>query len=392
MWAGLLRRFRWGRNRLARGGTPSQVVRRSMLFSWRAGSLSLCVALSACGADEGADEVDTSLGLDERPANPSCLGSDEFPEKLSDHPCFEGDTPEVSAALVPYEVNAPLWSDGADKHRYFAVPDDSALSVGRDGDFDLPPGGVLVKEFALDDTRLETRLITRDEAGAWHAATYVWNEAQSDAALTIEGASIELGDSTWVVPTEAQCFDCHTDSAGISLGLEQRQMDRSMEYPSTGRTADQIHTLSELGLLEGENDDEPLVSPGDSEADLEARARAYLHANCSHCHRPGGEGQGELDLRASTPTRLMKICNQPPIQGDPVEGGGVLLAPGDPASSILYLRMADEDPSWRMPPVGSQVVDELGSKLIRDWIESLDACPGDGDDDGDDDDDDEHRR
>lgn len=346
----------------------------SMLPWSRASVLCLSIALTGCGSDE-AVEADTSLGLDERPANPSCLGSSEFPAKLSDHPCFEGALPRVSAALVPYSVNAPLWSDGADKQRYLALPDDSALTVGRAGDFELPPRGVLVKEFWLGDTRLETRLITRDEAGDWHAATYVWNSSQTDATHTTGGATIELDDATWLVPTNDQCFDCHTERAGISLGLEQRQMALSMEYPSTGRTADQIHTLSELGFLEGESNDEPLVPPDDDEADLEARARAYLHANCAHCHRPGGEGQGELDLRASTPTRLTKTCNELPQQGDPVDSGGVLLAPGDPASSILYVRMTKVDESWRMPPVGSLAVDELGTELMAEWIESLSSCP-----------------
>jgi uncharacterized repeat protein (TIGR03806 family) len=272
-------------------------------------------------------------------------------------------------------VNAPLWSDGADKTRYLAVPDDSALVVGRDGHFELPPRGVLVKEFSVGGTRLETRLVTRDQAGEWHAATYVWNTSQTDATLTTDGASIELEQQTWLVPTADQCFDCHTETAGISLGLEQQQMALSMEYPATGRTADQIRTLTELGLLEGASDDEPLAPPHDPESDLAARARAYLHANCAHCHRPGGSGQGELDLRASTPFRLTKTCDELPQQGDPIEGGGVLVAPGDPLSSVLYFRMTSEDSSWRMPPVGSQVVDALGSELIQDWIESLESCP-----------------
>lgn len=348
------------------------------MHTWsRARAVSVCWLLAACGGGAGAEsKVDTSLGLDERPANPNCLGSGEFPEKLSDHPCFEDNPPQVTAALIPYSVNAPLWSDGADKQRYLALPDDSALAVGRDGGIELPPRGVLVKEFSLGDTYLETRLITRGDDGDWHAATYVWNEAQTDAALTTDGARIELDKADWVVPTAEQCFDCHTERAGISLGLEQRQMDLSMEYPATGRTADQIHTLTELGLLEGaSDDDEPLVPPSNSKGDLEARARAYLHANCAHCHRPGGEGQGEFDLRASTPTRLTKTCNELPQQGDPVEGGGVLLAPGDPARSILYVRMASQEETWRMPPVGSEVVDDFGSKLIEDWIESLEECP-----------------
>src|SRR5688500_5012902 len=153
----------------------------AMLIGSKASALGLCVALSACGTPEDSPPaVDTSLGLDERPANPNCLGAGEFPTKLSQHPCFDGDPPAVTASLIPYAVNAPLCSDGADKLRYLAVPDGSALVVRRDGHFELPPHGVLVKESLAGSTRLETRLVTRDGDGDWHAATYVWNTSQTD--------------------------------------------------------------------------------------------------------------------------------------------------------------------------------------------------------------------
>jgi uncharacterized repeat protein (TIGR03806 family) len=277
--------------------------------------------------------------------------------------------------LIPYWVNAPLWSDGADKTRYFALPGTEAIAVARDGSFEMPPGSVLVKEFASGVQRLETRLLTLDLDDVWHAATYVWNEAQDDAVLTTEGAQIDLGDGSWRVPSEDQCFECHTEAAGITLGLEQRQLDLSMEYPQTGREAEQLLTLIGLGLLEGRVDDEPLAQPFDGEAELEARARAYLHANCAHCHRPGGLGEGEIDLRASTPFRLTKTCNQAPNTADPIAGGGVIVAPGNAEASSLYLRMADTDATWRMPPVGSDLVDSAGSELIAGWIDSLADCP-----------------
>ena len=35
---------------------------------------------------------------------------------------------------------------------------------------------------------------------------------------------------------------------------------------------------------------EDFALPEDESAAIDARARAYLHANCSHCHRPGGGG------------------------------------------------------------------------------------------------------
>ena len=51
--------------------------------------------------------------------------------------------------LIPYEINAPFWSDSADKERWLAVPDGTTISVGADGDFNFPNGTVLAKHFRL---------------------------------------------------------------------------------------------------------------------------------------------------------------------------------------------------------------------------------------------------
>ncbi len=363
----------------------------------------LAVAVLSCGGSETEATIDTSLGLDARPNNDDCIGSGDFPERLSEHACFESEPPRVSDAFVPYAVNAPLWSDGAGKDRYIALPNDTAMEVQRNGNFELPPGGTLVKEFVIGDRYLETRLLTRDEDGEWHAATYVWNDDQDDAELTTDGDELEVEDGAWGVPNQDECFECHTEAAGVSLGLNQRQMARELKYDSTGRKADQVHTLTGLGMLEGESDDEPLVAPDDEEADLDERARSYLHANCGHCHRPGGLGEGEIDLRVTTPFRLTETCNAPPMHGDPVGEGSddendeeasndgddseaqdeenevlqdaVIVAPGAPEASALYLRMISGQSSWRMPPLGTGKVDEKGSELIEAWIESLEECP-----------------
>ena len=34
-----------------------------------------------------------------------------------------------AVGLIPYQVNAPLWSDGADKERYLAIPDDKTITL-----------------------------------------------------------------------------------------------------------------------------------------------------------------------------------------------------------------------------------------------------------------------
>ena len=72
---------------------------------------------------------------------------------------------------------------------------------------------------------------------------------------------------------------------------------------------------------------------------IEARARAYLHANCSHCHRPGGGSPVAMDLRYTTSLAATKTCGITPTGSDLGIAGAKLVAPGDPPSSLLVRRM-----------------------------------------------------
>src|SRR5262249_15112323 len=107
-----------------------------------------------------------------------------FPQTLSATGCTAtGDAARPAAGLIPYGVNAPLWSDGAEKQRWFAVPDDARIHVGADGDFDLPVGAVAVKTFRLAGKPVETRLLVRHADGAWAGYSFEWNDAGTDAQL-----------------------------------------------------------------------------------------------------------------------------------------------------------------------------------------------------------------
>ena len=95
-----------------------------------------------------------------------------FPQKLSETGCFDSSDPkQPNAGLVPYDVNVPLWSDGAAKSRWVALPDGTSASSEPDGDLELPNGTVLAKEFQLDGQRLETRLFVRHQDGGWAGYT-----------------------------------------------------------------------------------------------------------------------------------------------------------------------------------------------------------------------------
>ncbi len=308
---------------------------------------------------------------------PSEGGASLFPALLSQTGCVDADSPWSPApGLIAYELNAPLWSDGADKGRFLALPDEATLAVDDGGDILAPVGTVLMKRFEKAGQRLETRLLMRHDDGGWAGYTYIWNEAQDEAYLASAHEDRDIGGQVWAFPSRSECLACHTSAAGSSLGLELQQLDRKVIYPGLLR-AGQLATFEHIGLFsEPLPAVEPLPEPH-GDGDLEGRARAYLHANCSHCHRPGGGAIGtDMDLRYSTALADTGTCDVAPSQGtwDDIDTPR-LLAPGAPERSLLWVRLTSTDPARQMPPLARNLVDEDAAQLISAWISGVAACP-----------------
>lgn len=300
-----------------------------------------------------------------------------LPEKLSETGCVDAANPtEMASGVIPYEVALPFWSDGAEKNRWFALPDGTDFTVDSAGDWELPPGGVSIKEFRLGGKRVETRFYVRHTDGSYSGYTYEWNDAQTDATLLTEGKEKDVGGQTWIFPSSAACNSCHTQAAGNSLGLETRQLNRPATYPSTGRTAQQIATLKAIGILPASAEDiaaHPAVD--DSSVPATVRAQAYLDVNCSSCHRPSGPGGSDMDLRSSTSFSDSNTCNVSPTSGDLERDNAKLIVPGSREDSVLWIRLSSRDES-AMPPLGSSVHDESGSAFLGGWIDDLNTCSG----------------
>jgi hypothetical protein len=318
---------------------------------------------------------------------------EEQPTLLTQTGCVDPSDPKKAAAsLVPYDVNSPLWSDGAAKGRYLSFPAGAKIKVKDcdvepatcaplveggteedEGHFQLPQGTVLMKTFALGGKLIETRLLMRMTATAWRGFSYEWNDTETEATLLPDFKDKPVGEQTWHYPSRTECLDCHTKAGGRSLGLSTRQLDRDFTYPD-GTTSNQLEKFVELGLLDAPPKAlAPYPDPlGD--AMLEARARSYLQANCSICHRAGGT-ISDVDLRYTTSFLDTDLCNQPVIREDtdPLVPQ-VRLVPGDPEGSNISFRMHDRM-GYRMPKIGSNVADPDGTALIDEWIESLTSCP-----------------
>lgn len=337
--------------------------------------------------------ADAGEGTIKQLAYTSTVTGTPFPETLSATGAFSSLSPLTpQPGLVPYAPNVTFWSDHAVKQRWVALQDDtSRFGFSADGNWTLPAGAVWVKQFDLELTRgdpstarrVETRFLVVTEGGTY-GLSYRWNEEQTEATLVPEsGASqsftvVEDGESrtqSWRFPSRSECIACHTPEAGFALSFNTKQLNRLHDFP--GGSANQITALADAGYL----DKEPpapsrlpaLVDPKDTSKPLESRARSYLDANCSQCHRPGGATLGHWDARAGTPLSLARLVNGALTTQGGDEANRVIV-PGDAAHSRILQRMTATAGATRMPPIATREFDHAGEALIESWIEALAAA------------------
>lgn len=357
------------------------------------------------------DFIDGTLH-DLSPAPPQAAVAKPFPRLLSETGLFSS-TKDLQPApgLIPYSVNAQLWSDGATKDRFLAIPGSAQIEFetvtypqpapGSEPGWRFPDGSVLVKTFYLDtDTsnpaarrRLETRLLHvervhgSEEVGdqVWRGYTYIWNDAQTDAELCDRAGQdreFEIRDPSapggvrkqlWHFPSRTECNVCHTVTAKYALGVNTPQMNRDHDYG--GVVANQLATLDHIGLFAKPLAKQPAEMPkladyNDPHETLDRRARAYLHANCSHCHRKWGGGNAEFQLLHTLAVSDLGVLNTTPGQGTFGLVDPKIIVAGDAERSMVHHRLTRLG-LGRMPHIASNVVDTTGVTLIRQWIESL---------------------
>jgi glucose/arabinose dehydrogenase len=430
------------------------------------------------GADANGEMyiVDHGGGLYELEPTPQDVARPKFPTKLTETGLFTSVKHHaVEPALIPYSVNAPLWSDGADKERYIALPGTSQIDFTSSRGWNCSDGTVLVKTFSLElearnpasKRRIETRLLTRQD-GEWQGYSYLWNDAQDDAEL-VDGGGLdrvyEIRDDKvpdgsrkqkWHYPSRTECMVCHSRAANWVLGLTAVQMNRVHNY---GKVADnQLRTLEHIGVfrirqvehvhewrgrlrgienaparlyeeltedapdplfgqgerlqsvvrhvrsrvpnfadslgltwpgpvawLERRLDEEKsyttllpkrpseyaqLANPSDKSASLHARARAYLHANCSQCHVEAGGGNALMELEFNTPRQRMRVFDVKPQHHTYGIADAKLIAPGHPEKSLLYLRVVRRG-EGQMPPLATSEIDREAVQLLHDWIAQM---------------------
>ncbi|MEO1014592.1 MAG: SO2930 family diheme c-type cytochrome [Pseudomonadota bacterium] len=365
-------------------------------------ALNAAVLLAACGSE-------TSTVSNARPV----FHEEGYPERLSDWNVVrsEGGALRLAAGTTPYDLATPLFTDYALKLRTVSLPEGAKADYRDDDVFAFPVGTIITKTFyfgqnadgavtdsgapafsdgalPMEGVRLmETRVLAH-RADGWVAIPYVWNEAQTEAMLKRTGAIATLTlaragttpvEFPYVVPNQNQCAGCHapnnTTRAISPIGPKARHLNTASVYHDG---ANQIAYWRDAGLL-AISEAEFAAAPQnavwtDETASVDARARAYLDSNCSHCHNSVGPADTSgLDLTPTAAGPSLGYCKAAIAAGDGAGGRPYDIVPGHPDDSILLFRMETTDPAAMMPELGRALAHDEGVALIREWIAGLDS-------------------
>jgi hypothetical protein len=318
------------------------------------------------------------------------LAAPALPERLSETGLFRPGTLEVDPRNRPFSPQYPLWTDGARKARWIALPPGTRIDA-RDVDaWVFPAGTRLWKEFAFGGRRIETRMLWRTPDGSWRYASYRWNDAQTDAMLApaegVDGVVEVAPGRRHGIPSREDCRTCHENGSTPVLGFGALQLspDRDPGAPHAEALEPGMLTVPALladGLLQGAGPElaarAPRI-PGD------ARTRAvlgYLSANCGHCHHDtSAAATVRFPLRipayasAADVDRVIAALAARTTKWDlphAAPGTTTAVKPGAPGLSALFVRMRSRRPSSQMPPLGTSVPDRDAIDLVAAWIDDL---------------------
>jgi hypothetical protein len=345
-----------------------------------------------------------------------------LPDHLEDTDLVSLDAYQLAQhGTVGYDVEYPLWADNAHKGRWVHVPTarDAQGKVTRQPiafdaaseHFAIPDNTRFYKTFfkqvkesdgMVRYRKVETRLIVvRHAPAAPLFGTYVWDEAErsatlhktpyrdgtpfKDLVLSLVTDETTGARRTYAVPGRTRCNDCHqgSESDAFVLGFTPLQIHRRM-VGDAGRTApveaDQLSQLSRLvsyGVITGVTPDTAprLESAGGTTQPRnlhELRFQAYATGNCAHCHNEKGYAWKQGTTLRMSPPAVFQFARG---QGARV-GGGTLMVPSSPETSVLYQHVAQPthvqgaDAILHMP-LHTPGIDCDALNLLGRWIKSV---------------------
>ncbi len=312
----------------------------------------------------------------------------KFFSKLSDYRFFKDLANQVPVEeVLPYQLQSELFSDYTHKQRFVYVPPAMRVVHEKNKVFMFPVGSVLIKTFSyqnimseLSPQLLETRLLIHS-GGGWKAVSYIWNEDQSDAYLSLVGGTIQTKFSDeegnirsvrYRAPNKNQCKECHQINASMTpIGPKARNMDLTLSY--VDKPQNQLAKWHDLGWIDKDIDFMKMVNYSNPDENITDRARAYLEINCAHCHIPGGAADttGLYLMLEETNKKSLGFYKKPVAAGKASFNLKYSIVPKKPNQSILLRRMESMDPGIMMPESGRALKHAEGVAVISEWINSL---------------------
>jgi uncharacterized repeat protein (TIGR03806 family) len=329
--------------------------------------------------------------------------------KLSDYHFFDGDMKNQTPSLnvLPYKPASTLFTDYAHKKRFVWMPIGVKATFNGDSNIlELPVGAALIKTFYYETIQpnnitriIETRIMIRKQTG-WIFANYVWNEAQTEAYLDLNGSFVNISfkdenniikTTDYRIPSEVQCIICHksTENIGgnlqtihIPIGIKPQYLNFNYTYGTSSQN--QLTKWVEQGYLENNftlpTENNTAIDYNDTSKSLEKRVRSYLDINCAHCHQNGKHCDYRPMRFAFNETgntnglTNMGVCVNTQDMQNFAPALSKIVTPGNVNRSMMYHRLNTTNETYRMPLHGRTVIHEEGLNLIGQWINSLQPC------------------
>jgi hypothetical protein len=362
-------------------------------------------------ADAGASGVDGSQGQDaiapdggtpdasddaSDAADPACVSDGGLPDDLRCTGLYSNFAAKtVAPSARAYAPGAPFWSDGADKSRWVSLPPGTKIDSSNMDEWIFPSGTKFWKEFKVGGKRVETRLFSKTAprdpssdagiayAATWEWTTYKWSSDESTATRLDSGAT-NVNGTTYEIPSQAQCDQCHSGKDDKILGFEALNMGLA------GASGVTLSVLASEGRLTNAPATTTFAIPEDATG--KARdALSWLHGNCSACHN-ANQNAGALFTGLFLRVRTAELTgdggaarvqdldayktavNQDPKALTAFKNQGFkLIAAHDVAFSLIPKLAAARNVSGvpQMPPIVTHIADDAGVAKINDWISGL---------------------
>lgn len=268
--------------------------------------------------------------------------------------------------LKSYTPQYPLYSDAAEKNRWYYIPQDTSIDTKDMSNWIYPVGFILWKDFIVGGRKVETRMLEKIKNGIgsanWRNTVYVWRSDQSDADRT-DNASLPRIDQNYEFSSISnyklfgvnQCMQCHNSAKDYSLGFTAIQLSNLSKDGNLTELAMNSHINSPPTR--------PISIPG---TDLDKMTLGYLSSNCGTCHAPGGIAEFigmnlKLNLNANTLQETNTYLTT-------VSNGSGRVIPKNLTQSRLFQRVSEKT----MPPRAIlNTTDPYIVKTLEDWIMSL---------------------